>query len=67
MIDIDMLIEKIDDHDYGDWPEGPNAGDLGDFAHKAKSAMSEFVKRCEEGSVRSTYTYNLFKKVLEIE
>lgn len=67
MIDVHELIDNVDEHDYGDWPEGPSAGELGDFALKAKDAMVEFVKRCEEGSIRSTYTYNKFKKILEME
>lgn len=66
MINVDRLIDDIDDHDYGEWPEGPSAGELGRFAKEAQEAMYEFVKRCDEGSIRSTRTYNKFKDVLRM-
>ncbi len=32
---------------------------------RLREAMREFVLRCEEGSIRSKYTYGLFKTLLE--
>jgi hypothetical protein len=39
---------------------------LFEYARRMESAMAEFVKRCDDGQVRSTYTYSLFKKTLGI-
>lgn len=32
---------------------------------RMRSAMKEFVMRCEDGAIRSKYTYGLFKAILE--
>ena len=32
---------------------------------KMRDAMERFTRRCEEGSIRSTRTYNEFKDILD--
>jgi len=40
---------------------------LMDEIDRLRAAMQEFVDRCERGEVRSKYTYNKFKKLLETQ
>jgi len=35
--------------------------------HEFRAAMEEFCTRVEAGEVRSSYTYNKFKKLLELK
>lgn len=67
MLDPDKMLDEIENHDYGERPEGPSTIRIQSYVRKSHAAMLEFVRRCEEGSIRSTYTYNLFKQILEIE
>ena len=40
-------------------------GELKLVSNKMRNAMERFTRRCEEGSIRSTRTYNEFKDILE--
>ena len=67
MTKVQKMIDKIEDHDWGEWPEGPSYSKLSWFAKYAEEAMTEFVQRVDDGSIRSTYTYNKFKKILGMD
>ena len=64
---IQEMCDKIEDHDWGQWPEGPSIHELGYKALEMEEAMTEFVRRVEEGSIRSRKTYTKFKSILEMK
>lgn len=61
---VEAAILEIEEHDYGQWPEGPNLHTIETLAETMAEAMEEFVDRCDKGECRSTYTYNKFRKIL---
>lgn len=64
---IQELIDKIEELE--NYPDGPDQAEfyneeLQQKALQMEAAMIHFVRRCELGQIRSTFTYNQFKDIL---
>lgn len=63
---IQELIDKIEE--LGRYPSGDDPvhyqEELNAKALQMEAAMIHFVRRCELGQIRSTFTYNQFKDIL---
>jgi hypothetical protein len=58
------LNAESDDGSSGNLAEMLRVRDCLDRITELEEAMQEFVERCDNGQVRSTYTYGLFKDLL---